>query len=107
MNADGRRWEFPDYRSICVYLRSSAVQIPDLRVFVSSWFYSPGSLTPHCGRLAEAALHHVVGVGGDRPVAPEPAHHLRHDRTAEFLAVPVHAPRVVDVIPLARERLRL
>src|SRR5438477_7463665 len=44
-------------------------------------------------------------VRGDRAIAPEPAHHLRHDGAAELLAVAIDAPRVVHVISLPCERL--
>src|SRR5437870_12925756 len=56
-------------------------------------------------RLAETALHHVLRIRGNRAIAPQPAHHLRQDRAAHFLAVEVHAPRVVHVIALVREGL--
>src|SRR4051794_14117019 len=55
--------------------------------------------------LAEAALHHILGIGVHRAIAPEPAHHLRQNHAAEFLAVEVHAPRVIHVVPLLRESL--
>src|SRR5262249_40086429 len=56
-------------------------------------------------RLAESALHHIVRIGRNRAVAPEPAHHLRHDRAPELLAVQVHPPGIVDIITLLRESL--
>src|SRR5437016_3347971 len=55
--------------------------------------------------LAEAALHHVLWIGGNGTIAPQPAHHLRQDHTAELLPVKVHTPRVVHVITLLRQGL--
>src|SRR5580658_6745221 len=56
-------------------------------------------------RLAERPLHHVVRIGGDRAVAPQPSHHLRQDGSAVFLTVQIHAPCVVHVVTLLRESL--
>src|ERR1022692_192688 len=55
--------------------------------------------------LAETALHHIVGIGGNGAVAPQPAHHLGKNHAAELLPVKVHAPRVVHVVTLLREGL--
>ena len=57
------------------------------------------------GRLAKSPLHHVVWVRGYGSIAPQPSHHVWHDRPTEFLAVQVYAPRVVHVITLLRESL--
>src|SRR5262249_44841121 len=59
---------------------------------------------PRC-RLAVTPLHLIPRVGGHRAVPPQPPHHLRQDRPAELLPVPVHPPRVVHVVPLLREGL--
>src|SRR5690242_7972627 len=61
----------------------------------------PGSppVLPRC-RLAVTPLHLIPRVGGHRAVPPQPPHHLRQDRPAELLPVPVHPPRVVHVVPL-------
>src|SRR5579871_2346321 len=56
-------------------------------------------------RLAEGPLYHVVWVGRYRAVAPQPAHHLGHDRPAELLTVQVHAPCIVHVVTLFRKGL--
>src|SRR5438552_13252777 len=63
------------------------------------------SLSLLFGRLAEGPLHHVVRVGRYRSIAPQPPHHLGHDRPAELLTVQVHAPGVVHVVTLLRKGL--
>src|SRR5215207_3849211 len=57
------------------------------------------------GRRPHRSLGGITRVGGDRMVAPEPAHHLRQNGAAHRLAVTVHAPGIVDVVALLRERL--
>src|SRR5882724_6394161 len=71
---------------------------------MKSWNYGQ-HLIPLSGRLAECPLHHVVRVRGHRAVAPQPAHHVGHDRAAELLPVKIHTPRVVDVVTLLCESL--
>src|SRR6266850_62400 len=56
-------------------------------------------------RLVETSLHRVVRIRGHWSIAPQPAHHLRHDRAAKLLPVQIHAPRVVHVVTLLCEGL--
>src|SRR6185312_3846521 len=63
------------------------------------------ALLPGCGRLPEGTLHLVLRIGGYRAVPPQPTHHIRQDRPAELLSVPVHPPGVVHVVALLGEGL--
>src|SRR5579884_268697 len=53
----------------------------------------------------ERALHSIVNVGGDGLVAPEPAHHLRENRSQHLLTMELDAPAVVHVVALFGKRL--
>src|SRR6266699_4170549 len=53
--------------------------------------------------LAKRALYHVARVRGHRSIAPQPAHHLRHNSAAKLLPVEIHSPRVVHIVPFLPE----
>src|SRR4051812_45487193 len=63
---------------------------------------SPHLVLPF-GRLVEPSVHRVLRVGGHRTIPPPPPHHLRQDRSAELLPVPVYPPRLVHVVSLLGE----
>ena len=55
--------------------------------------------------MPEGSLHRIIRIGGDRLIAPEPAHHFRENGPALFLTVIANAPDVVHVITLHGQRL--
>src|SRR6266540_1659563 len=64
------------------------------------------SLSRHLLRrgIVERTLHRVVGIGGNRMVAPQPTHHVRQDRAPLLLTVPPDPPGVIEVVALVRQR---
>src|ERR1051325_586226 len=55
--------------------------------------------------MVERPFHRIIWIGGDRLVAPEPAHHFPEYLSTLLLAVIADAPGVVDFVALFRQRV--
>ena len=56
-------------------------------------------------RPIEPPLDHVVHVGRDRVIPPQPAHHVRKNRAAVLLAVAADSPLEVEVVAFLGQRI--